>query len=78
MSEILLLDDSLRVNVYYECDDCDYEDDICVSIIENCPDDEKIFIADETNLYLTPEQAKSLAMALINAVNESMGMTGNQ
>ncbi len=77
MDEIQLLDESLRVRVYYECDDCSYDDNICISITEECPDDEKIFIADETNIYLTPEQAKSLAMALINAVNESMGMGGH-
>ncbi len=74
MDEILLLDESLRVRVYYECDDCDYDDNICVSIIEECPDDEKVLIAGETNLYLTPEQAKKLAMALIHAANNSMGM----
>lgn len=74
MDEILLLDESLRVRIYYECDDCDYDDNICVSIIEECPEDEKILIAGETNLYLTPEQAKKLAMALIHAANHSMGM----
>lgn len=74
MKEILLLDESLRVRIYYDCDDCDYDDNICVSIIEDCPEDEKIFIAGETNLYLTPGQAKELAMALIQATNESLSM----
>lgn len=74
MKEILLLDESLRVRIYYDCDDCDYDDNICVSIIEDCPEDEKIFIAGETNLYLTPDQAKELAMALIQATNASLSM----
>lgn len=72
-NDIMVLDDSLRVRIYYECDDCDYPDNICVSILEDCPDDEKVFINDETNLYLTPQQAQSLATALINAANQSMG-----
>jgi hypothetical protein len=76
MSEDLwLLDESLRVRVFYECDDCDFEDDICLSFYESCPDDEKLFKADETNIYLTPEQAKQFAMALINASNRSMGFS---
>lgn len=74
MKEITLLDESLRVRIYYDGDDCDYDDNVCVSIIEDCPEDEKIFIAGETNLYLTPDQAKELAMALIQATNASMGM----
>lgn len=72
-NDIMLLDNSLRVRIYYDCDDCDYNDNICVSILEECPDEEKVFIGDETNLYLTPEQAQSLAMALIKAANQSMG-----
>jgi hypothetical protein len=45
-----LLDDSLRVNVYYEESDSDFEDNICICILEDCPEDEKIFKADEVNL----------------------------
>ncbi len=74
MKEISLLDNSLRVRVYYECEDCDYEDNICISFVEECPEDEKIFLAGETNIYLTPDQAKELAMALVHAANASMGL----
>ncbi|MCA9934273.1 MAG: hypothetical protein KC415_10130 [Anaerolineales bacterium] len=77
MNDILLLDESLRVRIYYDCDDCEFDDNICVSLVEECPDEEKILIADETNIYLTPEQAKAVAQALIAAVNEGMGL-GNQ
>jgi len=78
MSDILLLDESLRVCIFYDCDDCEFDDNICISLTEECPDEEKILIADETNIYLTPEQAKTLAQALIAAVNEGMGLSGKQ
>jgi hypothetical protein len=68
---ISLLDNSLKIKIYYDEGDCSYEDNICVSILEECPADEKIFRADETNLYLTPEQAIQLIQALTAATSES-------
>ncbi|MBE2202627.1 MAG: hypothetical protein IAE79_28710 [Anaerolinea sp.] len=74
MKYIWLLDDSLRVEVYYDCNDCDYSDNICVSFREVAAPNEKIFAADETNIYLTPEQANEFALALIRAAKQSMGL----
>ncbi len=71
--EISLLDNSLKVKIYYDECDCEFKDNICVSFIEDCPDDEKIFRGDETNIYLTPEQAADLAHALIMASRRSQG-----
>ena len=68
---ILLLDGSLKVQVFYEKPDADFEDNVCISFLESCADDEKIFRADETNIFLTPEQAGQLAEALSNAAAES-------
>jgi hypothetical protein len=68
---IHLLDDSVTVNVYYECNDSEFEDNICVSFREDCPAEEKIFLADETNIYLTREQALKLASALLQAAEKS-------
>ena len=68
---ISLLDNSLKVKIYYDEGDCTYEDNICVSVFEECPADEKIFRADETNLYLTPKQAIQLIQALTAATSES-------
>ncbi|MCD4671271.1 MAG: hypothetical protein K8R77_01295 [Anaerolineaceae bacterium] len=68
---IYLLDHSLKVNVYYEHKDCEYNDNVCVSILESCPDEERIFLYDLLNLYLTPEEARQLAEALLNAAEES-------
>lgn len=71
MHPILLLDDSLQVEIQYECADSDLEDNICVRITESCPDEEKVFRHDESNLFLTNDQASALANALLKAVEIS-------
>ena len=68
---IMLLDDSLKVEVFYEETDEAFADNICICFEEDCPPNEKIFIADETNIFLTPEQATQLAAALVTAIAES-------
>jgi hypothetical protein len=68
---IYLLDRSLKVDVYFEPEDRDFKDNICISLCEDCPESEKIFVADETNIYLTNEQALQLAETLLKAVSES-------
>ncbi len=68
---ISLLDDSLTVEICYEDTDSEFEDNICIKFTEDCPREEKIFLADETNIYLTIQQARELADALINAASHS-------
>ncbi len=69
---IYLLDSSLEVNVFFEETDAEYDDNVCISIIEKCPDDEKVFKGDETNIYITAEQACQLARSLNIAAQHSM------
>jgi hypothetical protein len=71
MKPILLLDESLQVEVFFESDDCGYEDNICLKITESCPEEEKVFLHDESHLYLTPMQAQELSKALDQAVKLS-------
>lgn len=61
---LMLLDDSLQVNVAYYADQHEYEDTVCLTFVEHCPKDERIFKADETRIFLTPDQADQLALAL--------------
>lgn len=68
---ISLLDGSLKMDVYYDCKDSQFEDHICLKMVEECPEEEKILYAGETNIYLTPEQARQIAEALMKAVNQS-------
>ena len=65
---VSLLDNSLKVNIYFEETDRFFEDDICISFSEDCPDDEKLFRADETNVFITPDQACLLVLALQRAL----------
>ena len=74
--ELWLLDDSLRIKIFYEDTDEDLEDNVCISIFESCPDEERIFINDETNIYLTPEEACQLAEALMAAAGKSRNCKG--
>jgi hypothetical protein len=67
-NSIYLLDRSLKLDVYFDSEDCQFNDNICVSICEDCPDGEKILVADETNIYLSAEQAQQLADALLQAI----------
>jgi len=75
---ISLLDKSLKVDVFFELSDCEFNDNVCMRIIEDCQDDEKVFRADETNLYLTTRQARRLASALLHAAEESEEYCSNQ
>ncbi len=68
---VYLLDETLEVSIFYETKDKDLEDNICMVISEDCPEDEKIFKHDESYLYLTREQAEGLAQALLHAVEKS-------
>jgi len=71
MKPILLLDETLKVEIYYSCEDSDLEDNICLKLSEDCPEDEKVFRHDESHLYLTAAQARILAEALLAAVEKS-------
>jgi hypothetical protein len=59
---VTLLDGSLKLDV---------DDHICLKIIEDCPEEEKVFYAGETNIYLTAEQAQQISDALLKAVSQS-------
>lgn len=66
-----LLDGTLQIEIFYEREDHDLEDNICLSVIEQCPPAEKIFRAGQTHIYLTPAQAAMLGRALLDAAQQS-------
>ncbi len=68
---IELLDGTLQVGVFFENKDNEFEDNICICFKEDCPEDEKIFYAGETNIYITPDQARELADQLTKAAEQS-------
>jgi hypothetical protein len=65
---ISLLDDSLAVGIYFDQDDSRFQDNIGISILESCPQCEKLFIADEVNFFITPNQARQMIDALSSAL----------
>lgn len=65
---ITLLENSLHVEIFFEPSDSEFDDDICISITEDCADEEKLFRADETNIFITPEEAGLLILALQRAM----------
>ena len=50
MNAITLLDGSLKLSIYYDASDREFDDDICLSFEEDCPEEEKLFKADEVSL----------------------------
>ncbi|RJQ44459.1 MAG: hypothetical protein C4545_01355 [Anaerolineaceae bacterium] len=68
---ISLLDGSLHVGVFFDKGDHEFEDNICICFTEDCPEEEKIFYAGETNIYITSDQARELAALLIEAADQS-------
>jgi hypothetical protein len=74
---IYLLDDSLKVEIHYDHEDCGYDDNICVRISEDFPRDEKLFVSDETNMFITIQQAIALGKALeAAAIQSRLGTSG--
>ncbi|MBW6472453.1 MAG: hypothetical protein K0B14_04960 [Anaerolineaceae bacterium] len=69
--QIKLLGGELLVNICYENSDKEFDDNICLSFNEPCLDDTRIFRAAETNLYITPQEARELAEILLKAADAS-------
>jgi hypothetical protein len=69
--EIKLLGGELIVNICFENSDKEFDDNNCLSFFEPCLDDTRIFRASETNLYITPQEARELAGILLKAAEAS-------
>jgi len=60
MKPILLLDETLKVEVFYSCEAHDLEDNICLKLTEDCAESERLLRNEESHLYLTaPRRAPS-------------------
>lgn len=75
---IYLLDKTLQIDIFYECEDSDLEDNICVSVIECCPPQERLLQSGETHIFITPDQARQLGEALLKAAQHSNADANNQ
>lgn len=68
MTTINLLDGSLKLTIFHEEVDSEFEDNICLCFVEDCPEDEKLFKADEVSIYLTPEQGALVVLEINRAL----------
>lgn len=68
---IFLLDGTIEIEIFFECADHDLEDNICVKVFEKCAPAERLLRAGETNIFLTPDQARELGTALLKAADSS-------
>jgi len=66
-----LLNSSLKIEIFFDANDREYEDNICICIQEYGPEDEKILYAGETNLFISAEEARKLAQMLLAAADHS-------
>ncbi len=69
--EFELLGGELIVKICYENLDKEYDDNVCIIFNEPCPDETRIFRAAETNLFITPQEARKLAEMLLAAAESS-------
>lgn len=67
---IFLLDESLQIDIFYACEDHDLEDNICISIVERCPPEERLLRSGETHIFLTVDEARQLGESLIAAAEQ--------
>lgn len=70
---IHLLEGTLEVDIFYDCEDQDLDDNVCIKIVESCPPDEKLLRAGETHIYLTSAQARELGEMFLAAASHSYG-----
>lgn len=70
---IHLLDKTWQIEIFYDHEDRDLEDNICVAIVERCPPSERLLRVGKTHLYLTPAEAQALGEGLLKAVAQSIG-----
>jgi hypothetical protein len=68
---LYLLDQTLQIDIFYDCEDQDLEDNICLTVVESCPPAEKILRSGKTHLYLTPAESRALGEALLAAADRS-------
>lgn len=68
---ISLLENTLQAEIFYELSDASFEDNVCLCFTENCSDDERIFINEQTHIYLTLNEAKKLMAAFQAAIDEA-------
>jgi hypothetical protein len=69
--KIELLGGCLVVDLFFEENDSEFDDNVCLRFTEPCSTDEWLFKAGETNIFLTAVEARHVAQALLKIAEES-------
>ena len=69
--KIELLGGCLMVDIFFEVTDTEFDDNVCLRFTEPCSPDERLFKADETNIFLTAVEARQVAHTLLKIAEES-------
>ncbi len=69
--KIELLGGCLVVDIFFEETDSEFDDNVCLRFTEPCPADERLFKANETNIFLTTVEARQIAQTLLKIAEES-------
>ena len=67
---VKILDDTLTFEAFIDHEDSGFEDDVCLRFTETCPEEEKVFYAGESNLYVTRQQARQIVGEILKALGE--------
>jgi hypothetical protein len=66
-----LLNGALTVELHFENNDSQYDDNICLCFKEPCPEEERVFKAEQTLIYIKSSEARALAKALLYYAEKS-------
>jgi hypothetical protein len=69
--EIKLIGGELLLNINFEKSDSIFDDNICLCFQEPCAEETKLFRAKETNILITPQEARTLAAILMEVAEAS-------
>ena len=69
--KIELLGGCLVMDIFFEENDSEFDDNVCLRFIEPCSTEEWLFKAGETNIFLTAVEARQVAQTLLKIAEES-------
>lgn len=67
---VTFMENTLKFEAFIDREDPTAEDNVCLRFTEDCPEEEKVFYAGESTLYLTREQARGIAEEILRVLKE--------
>ena len=69
--KIELLGGCLVMDIFFEENDSEFDDNVCLRFTEPCSTEEWLFKVGETNIFLTAVEARQVAQTLLKIAEES-------